>query len=52
MLVFNRENKDIYGAIRSGAKKVETRAATSKYQSIKKGAVGALLYAKLVTINH
>jgi ASC-1-like (ASCH) protein len=36
-LVFNKENKDIFTAISSGDKKVETRAATSKYKNIEKG---------------
>ncbi len=34
-LVFNKINKDIFEALRDGIKKVETRAATPKYQNLK-----------------
>jgi ASC-1-like (ASCH) protein len=36
-LRFRRINKDIFDAIRSGKKKVETRAATVKYRDIQTG---------------
>lgn len=36
-LVFAKENKDIFEAVRNGVKKVETRAATKKYLRIQKG---------------
>ena len=36
-LKFNQENRDIFNAIKSGQKKVETRAATVKYKNIKEG---------------
>lgn len=36
-LVFAKENKDIFEMLHSGSKKVETRAATPKYQKIKVG---------------
>ncbi len=34
---FRTINKDIFEAIKSGKKKVETRAATEKYRNIKAG---------------
>ncbi len=36
-LVFAKENKDIFQAIKSGKKKVETRAFSPKYKKIEKG---------------
>lgn len=36
-LVFSKENIDIFEMVESGKKRVETRAATKKYQSIQKG---------------
>ena len=38
-LDFDPINKDIFEIIRRGGKKVETRAATPKYQQIKEGSV-------------
>ena len=38
-LKFRAVNRDIFEAIRSGAKKVETRAATEKFRDIKNGDV-------------
>ena len=38
-LRFRAVNRDIFEAIKSSKKKVETRAATVKYQNIKKGDV-------------
>lgn len=40
---FRAENRDIFQAIRDGRKKIETRAATGKYRSIKKGDVVVLV---------
>lgn len=37
LLVFNKNNKDIFDMLRDGKKSVETRAATSKYTKIKEG---------------
>ena len=37
VLTFNKNNKNIFDAIKHGKKKVETRAATEKYQKIKEG---------------
>ena len=37
MLRFRAANRDIFDAIRRGTKKVETRAATERYRSIRKG---------------
>jgi ASC-1-like (ASCH) protein len=39
ILRFRAVNRDIFEAIRSGKKKIETRAATVKYKNIKKGDV-------------
>jgi ASC-1-like (ASCH) protein len=36
-LVFNKKNKDIFEMLRSGEKKIETRAATSKYKRMRAG---------------
>lgn len=36
-LRFREVNRDIFEAIQDGSKKVETRAATVRYQKIKKG---------------
>lgn len=36
-LVFNKNNKDIFDAVRDGRKKVETRAATVKYKNLQEG---------------
>jgi len=36
-LKFNSKNRNIFLAIKSGAKKLETRAASEKYQDIQKG---------------
>lgn len=36
-LRFREVNRDIFDAIRSGRKRIETRAATVRYQKIKKG---------------
>lgn len=36
-LVFNKINKDIFDALRSGKKKVETRASTTKYKKLEAG---------------
>lgn len=36
-LVFNIKNKDTFKALKDGTKKAETRAATVKFQNIKKG---------------
>ncbi|HVZ10853.1 MAG TPA: ASCH domain-containing protein [Candidatus Paceibacterota bacterium] len=35
VLTFNQKNKDIFEKIKAGEKKVETRAATEKYQNIR-----------------
>lgn len=53
-LKFRAENRDIFEAIKSGAKKVETRAATKKYEDIKVGDIvklscGGDSFEKLVT---
>jgi ASC-1-like (ASCH) protein len=37
LLVFNKNNKDIFDAIRDGSKKIETRAATVKYKNLEEG---------------
>src|SRR3989338_2693447 len=39
ILRFREENRDIFDAIKDGRKKIETRAATKKYQKIKAGDV-------------
>ena len=36
-LIFREADRSIFEAIKDGRKKVETRAATTKYQSIKRG---------------
>lgn len=57
-LVFNKQNKDIFIAIRDGIKKVETRAATSKYQNIKNGdsltfsCDGEIFYRKISKVTY
>lgn len=40
---FRTENRDIFEAIRTGAKKVETRAATEKFRDIKREDIVALV---------
>jgi ASC-1-like (ASCH) protein len=35
--IFNKKNKDIFDMLRSGEKKIETRAATSKYKHMQAG---------------
>lgn len=45
-LRFRVVDKDIFDAIRSGKKKVETRAATEKYRSIKAGDTLVLVCGK------
>lgn len=45
-LKFRAENRDIFEAIRTGAKKVETRAATEKFRGIKRGDVVVLVCGK------
>lgn len=42
-LKFRAVNRDIFEAIRTGAKKVETRAATEKFRDIRKGDAVALV---------
>ena len=37
LLVFNKLNKDIFEMLRSGKKRIETRAATAKYKKIEVG---------------
>ncbi len=37
LLVFNKINKDIFEMLRDGRKRIETRAATSKYKKIQAG---------------
>lgn len=39
LLVFNKINKEIFEMLRDGRKRIETRAATSKYQGIEKGEI-------------
>jgi len=39
LLVFNKTNKDTFEMLRDGRKRIETRAATAKYQNIQKGEV-------------
>lgn len=39
LLRMRAENKDIFEAVKSGKKKLETRAATDRYRKIKKGDV-------------
>jgi ASC-1-like (ASCH) protein len=39
LLRFNKKNRDIFEALRDGRKRVETRAATSKYADVKAGEV-------------
>lgn len=46
ILRFRKINKDILGAIRSGKKKVETRAATERYRNIKAGDTAKLICGK------
>jgi ASC-1-like (ASCH) protein len=36
-LIFPREHEDMFEAVRSGEKKIETRAASFKYRNIKAG---------------
>jgi ASC-1-like (ASCH) protein len=38
-LRFNKKNRNIFEAIRDGRKRVETRAATSKYADVKAGEI-------------
>lgn len=45
-LGFRETNQDIFEAIRNGKKKVETRAATVKYQNIKAGDTLVLVCGK------
>lgn len=37
ILTFRQKDKDIFDAIRTGKKKIETRAATKRYQAIRSG---------------
>jgi len=46
VLRFRTGNKDIFEAIRSGKKKVETRAATERYRNIKAGDTAKLICGK------
>lgn len=45
-LKFRAVNRDIFEAIRTGAKKVETRAATKKFRNIKRGDAVVLVCGK------
>lgn len=45
-LKFREVNRDIFAAIKSGKKKVETRAATVRYQNIKAGDAVELVCGK------
>jgi len=46
ILRFREINRDIFEAIKSGKKKVETRAATEKYRNIKAGDTVKLICGK------
>lgn len=43
VLTFNKKNRDIFEAVRDGRKRVETRAATSKYADVKAGEVATFV---------
>lgn len=45
ILRFNKKNYQTFDQIRKGSKKVETRAASPKYQSVKKGDILVLTCA-------
>ncbi len=54
-LRFRSANRDIFNAIKSGKKKIETRAGTEKYRSISKGdtlifVCGKLKFRKRVSL--